>query len=176
MTKTKTAKSTTSKKTRSKIRKSPYKDLKDMLSWRNHDPGTKFIEAMCEDYLEWAQKPDSTDLLDFRHSYGIPSRTFADQMKKYDKLRDTHEFVREILGSRRQKMAMYKKYECDPKTIHRTLHIYHPDWRQAVQEENDFRASMSAQEKNQAPTKLTVVMKNFDDSISDESPAKKNED
>jgi hypothetical protein len=165
--KVKTPKPTISKKTRSKSRQSPYKDLKDMLSWRKHDPGPKFIEAMCQDYLEWSQRLDSTDLLDFRHSYGIPSKTFDDQMKKYEKLKDTHEFVREVVGSRRQKMAMYKKYECDPKTIHRTLHIYHPSWRQAVREENEFRASMSEKEKNQNPTKLTVVMKNYDDSISE---------
>lgn len=167
MAKIKPPKANTPKKTRSKNHKSPYKDLKSMLSWRNYDPGTTFIEAMCEDYLDWAQKPDSTDLVDFRHSYGIPSKTFYDQMNKYEKLKDTHEFVKEIIGSRRQKMAMYKKYECDPKTIHRTLHLYHPSWKKAVQEENEFKASMSAQEKNQAPTNITVLMDKYEDKTRD---------
>lgn len=171
MAKVKTPKPTISKKTRSKNHKSPYKDLKEMLSWRKHDPGPKFIDAMCKDYLEWSQKPDSTDLLDFRHSYGIPSKTFDDQMKKYENLKDTHEFVREILGSRRQKMAMYKKYECDPKTIHRTLYIYHPDWKQAVQDENAFKASLSEKEKNQSPTNITVLMEKYGDNTRDADTA-----
>jgi hypothetical protein len=160
--KIKISKHSTLTKTKSKSRQSPYKDLKEMLSWRQRDPGPKFIAAMCEDYLEWSQKPDSTDLLDFRHEYGIPRRTFDDQMKKYEDLKDTHEFVKEIIGSRRQKMAMYKKYECDPKTLHQTLHFYHPDWRAAVDEERAFKASLSEKEKNQQPTKVTVVMQDFE--------------
>ena len=140
-----------------------YNEARDALSWRSCGLDKTFVERLCDELYEWGKRGTSISLLDFYHSWGMPKQTFHDYMNKHADIKFIHEIVKEMIGSRREKLAMFKKYECNEKTIHRTLHLYHPDWMQVNEEEKDFKLSLSKDEQNQKPTNFTVVMQSYED-------------
>lgn len=135
---------------------SPYEKLRQSISWRKCGLGPKYIKAIAQEYLEWGEKPTSIEPIEFRQQFGIPKRTFDKLKQDHEILREAHEYVKELIGMRRERLAMYKKYECDPKTIARTLHIYHPAWTKTLEDERNFRKSLSQQEEK--PTNITIEM------------------
>ena len=151
--------------TKNKIAKTrtEYNKARDVLSWRTCGLDKTFVERLCDELYEWGKRRTSINLLDFYHSWGMPKQTFHDYMNKHADIKFIHEIVKEMIGSRREKLAMFKKYECNEKTIHRTLHLYHPDWKQVNEEEKDFKLSLSKDEQNQKPTNFTVVMQSYED-------------
>ena len=148
-----------------------YSEAKNALSWRQYNPGKKFIEKLCEEIYEWAKLETSTDFLQFYFSWGIPSQTFHKYRKKNKDLDFIHGLVKEILGWRRQKLATHKKYECNFSVILQTLRMFHPDWAQVHEEDKDFKLSLSKDEQNQKPTNITVVMKSYEDEDRDANKA-----
>ena len=125
--------------------------------------GKAFLEKLIKDIKKWSYKGTSFSLKDFYHEWGIPSATFHEYKNRHPKLKEAFLLVKEIIGSRREKLAMFKKYECNEKTIHRTLHLYDPDWKQVNEEEKEFKLALSRDEENQKPTNFTVVMQSYED-------------
>jgi hypothetical protein len=146
---------------RTKVR-SGYDTAKDALAMRDIAFGPEFLNVVCEELLEWGKLDTSTDMLDFYHSYGMPSTTFHAYRNKYADLDHIHSMVKEMVGTRRQKLAVHKLFECDPSTIAKTLRLFHPDWRNAYQEEADLRKEMKAADDKTGPTHITVEMPRYE--------------
>lgn len=140
---------------------SPYNQIKTAMTWREKGFGESFIEAICDKYLEWAERTDAITPAEFRHQFGIPKQTFKQWKERYATLAAVDEIVREKIGCRREKLAIYKDNDCDPRTLHRTLHLYHPDWSEVVEHEEALRRELNAKEKEQKPTEITVVMPDY---------------
>ncbi len=103
-------------------------------TWREIDKGEKWVENLCQHQLEWRLKETSIDFIDFYTQYGLSHKTYHNYRKRYDMLKATHEITKEIIGARREKLALYRKYNCDPKTVHMTLRKYHPVWEEVYEE------------------------------------------
>lgn len=138
-----------------------YQTLQDILSMRDTGHGQKFINGLSEELLSWGKKETSTDMLDFHHSFGIPRSSFHVYLKKYPDLKYVYHLVLEMLGSRRQKLAMYKELGCDAKVILSTLRLYHPDWEQVTQEELSIKRELRQEEESKL-THVTVVMPKYE--------------
>ncbi len=133
--------------------------------------GKGFLEKLIKDIKKWSYKGSSFSLKDFYHEWGISSSTFHNYKDRHPELKEAFVLVKEIIGSRREKLAMFKKYECNEKTIHRTLHLYDPDWKKVSEEEEEFKLSLTKDEQNQKPTNITVVMKSYEDEDRDANKA-----
>lgn len=125
--------------------RSPYLNAKDVLGWRERDMGEKWIAKLCDEYLEFADDPKSEDWLDFIHWYGIPRTTFDEWKAKYPSLKEVDTLVKNILGSRKQKWATHREFNCDPKPLMNTLRYYHPDWRALADEEKELRTKIAGE-------------------------------
>lgn len=140
---------------------SPYQQLKERLSWREKGIGQHLIEEICDAYLDWVQLEDSIDPIDFRHKFGIPKTTWRELKKKYDMLELVDEMVHEKVGTRRQKLAMYKKYECNPQVIMETIGMYHPTFKEYEELRHQRQKEIKLAEAEDKPTHVTVVMEDY---------------
>jgi len=105
-----------------------------------------------QEYAEWASLEDSIDYLDFLHGIGVPYNTFIDWYQRNVDLKELHIHVKQIIGSRRQKMAFFaKEHGADAGTIRTTLRNYHPDWREIHDEDQKDR-------EKEAAGNVTVVL------------------
>jgi len=154
----KTTQHSKSNKSYSKTR--PFaKNINDLLTWREYNPGEKFALEVAQNLYEWAQEEDSLDLLDFYHSFGIPRVTWLDWRKKYPKAAYIHQQVKEIIGARRQRLAMYKKNGVNEAVVTKTLHLFHPDWEEAYNQEKEFKRELklAANDEEKNPVQVVVV-------------------
>lgn len=135
------------------ISRANYNDIKQRLAWRTYNPSEKFVDALAQDLYDWAQLEESLDFLDFYHKVGIPRSTCQDWVKRYHNLKAVHEEVKEIIGARRQRLAIFKKYETNPNVLMMTLRKYHPDWQEAFEEE-------AALKREQGENALLELLKN----------------
>lgn len=131
---------------------SKYDQLKRSLSWREKGPSEDFIEGLCEEYIEWSTKPDSLDPVVFRHEFGIPKQTWYNLGKKFELFDLVNKHVYEVIGIRLLDAVM--KGKLDQKTVHRTLHKYHPIWSEVVEEEKEFRKELTAKKVDDITTAL----------------------
>jgi len=151
---------------------SPYDRMKMALSWRSRSLNEAQYEELCSAYYEWALKPTSTSITAFCNEWGMVRKTFYDLVRKNKELAYMHGVVKEILGDRLQKLAMYKQNECNEKTIHRTLHLYNPDWKDVYDAEVELKKQLSKDEAKSKPTNITVVMDKIEPECADEDKAK----
>lgn len=152
-------------------KQSSYEKVRLALSWRKRTLNKDQIMELCSDMYEWALQPTSVSIADFYNAWGIPRATFYELLKKSEELTYVHGLVKEIIGSRLHKLAMYKDNECNEKTIHRTLHCYHPDWKEVFDAEVALKRELSKDEVKKKPTHITVVMDDFGSKHSDKDKA-----
>lgn len=123
--------------------------IREKLSWNQHALTDNLFETAAEELYAWGEKPDSTDIYEFYDYLWVPRTTFIGWMERSPLLKQAFEDVKIKIGVRCRKLAMFKSNECNEKTIHRTLHLYHPDWKQAAQEETDLRVKLNESESKE---------------------------
>ena len=121
----------------------PFKTARDMLSWNTVNYSEKLINKICEDVLEWSRRDDAEDMLSFFRIYGIPRQKYYFLKKRNDNLSQVHEIVLDNIGERLQKKARYKDFNWDNKAVIPVLKIYHPDWRQVWEEDQEAQAKLN---------------------------------
>lgn len=120
-------------------------DYRSILSWRERGLTKESKEVLMQEYAEWADNDDSIDYLDFLHGIGVPFNTFCDWYQRNKDLKELHIFVKERIGARRQKLAFFaKKSGVETGAIQKTLRQFHPDWREAYDEEVKNKEKESA--------------------------------
>ena len=164
VTKTKIAKHSIPTKCLSKLG-TRYTAVKSMMGWRDYDPGEKWAESIAQYILDFAYQDTSMSFVEFFIWFGIPERSYYNLRTKYEIILEAHDMAKLIFGARREKKGLDRTL--DPGMIQRTLFLYHPDWREAIDEERAFKTSLSAKEKNQAPTKVTVIMQDYGNTTKD---------
>lgn len=88
---------------------------------------------------------------------GIPERTYYDWVSKYDFFRDAHNQAIRLIGRRREKNGLQRKF--DAGLVNATMPMYDKVWREAA----EFRASLQNKDKSESQGTITVVMSSFDD-------------
>ena len=147
-----------SKRSKSKPKcKNRYYEMKDLISWRQYDPGKEWGSAVGQVLLDFVvEDKEAISFLDFYEWYGIPASTYKRLIKKYKDLRAAHDFVKLIFANRREKGALGRKYE--PKAIMYTLHKFHPVWKEVMDDATALRRELAPKDTKVRPTHLTVVM------------------
>lgn len=134
-----------------------YQSAKDVLSWRTTELGPVFLDRLCDELYVWGKHETSIDMHEFYHSWGMSRSMFDSYKLKHDQLKYVYELVKEMVGVRRQKLAMYKKFECDPGTIAKTLRQFHPDWRIVFEEDLAARKEIKAIEDNNMSGTIKII-------------------
>lgn len=143
----------TSATSKSRVR---YHELKNLLSWRQYDPGEDWAYKIGQDLLNYAAQEKSISFLGFYIWYGIPPNSYDRLRKKYKKLRTAHEMAKLMFADRRERLALERVHESRVAMF--TLHKFHPLWKEVVQESVDLRKELAPKDTNDRPTELTVVM------------------
>jgi len=111
-------------------------DYRSILSWREKGLNKQSKEALMQEYAEWADHDEAIDYLDFLSDIGVPFNTFCDWYQRNADLKELHIYVKQRIGARRQNLAFFaKKHGADSGAIRSTLRNFHPDWREAHDED-----------------------------------------
>lgn len=87
----------------------------------------KIINNYCSEYPTWIKNtPDCTDYEDFLEEKGIPRQTWNNWCNKYPQLKRVHQDVLILIGKRREKGLMRRRYV--EGTTARSLRMYLPEW------------------------------------------------
>lgn len=119
------------------IQNEAYMQFPEKQDWRN-----RLIYTM----YEWASKDDSLEITDFAIEMKMRRMTLYDWANKYPDIKAALDEVRLMLGSRRRKGALTRKYDKDMAL--RDMHCYDPEWL-AI---NKYHSDMKKEEEKQAHT------------------------
>ena len=116
-----------------------------------------------QDLLEYCKHHDSLRIPPFHFSLGMGPITWERLVKEYPELQEALVEAKDILGDRRLKLGLEKKYEANLVTF--VQHQYHPDWK-AAEEYHDARKTQIAlaSEGNPGNTEIHVHMDQIPDS------------
>jgi hypothetical protein len=109
----------------------------------------RFMLAM----LRWAEQEDSLEITDFAIEMRIRRQTIYEWAEKYQDLKETFEFVKLMLGSRKRKGALLRKYDKD--VAFKDMHKYDPEWLEI----NQYHAKLKDQE--QGNEKKVVILESM---------------
>jgi hypothetical protein len=96
--------------------------------------------------LEWASKEDSLEITDFAIAMKMRRRTLYKWAEEYEDIKDALDNARLIIGSRRRKGALTRKFDKD--VAFKDMHKYDPEWIEI----NKYHSEMRKDEDKQAHT------------------------
>lgn len=106
-------------------------------AWRK-----RFVHTM----LQWAEKEDSLELVDFALEMCMRREVIYDWASKWPEVKEGLDLTRLIIGSRRRKGALTRKY--DKEMALRDMHCYDPEWLEI----NKYHSDMKKEEEKQPTT------------------------
>jgi|SRR5277367_2513275 len=125
----------------SPTKRSPYAEASKVLGYFQ-DIGDR--QNWIMEKLElWSLKDTSINFFDFLDEFGVPESTYYDMLAREADLKELHSRAKQRIGSRREKMAIYKYNECNERTLHYTLRVYHEDWKKVYEEDRDNRKELA---------------------------------
>lgn len=116
-------------------------------SWNENKTSDRCIEELCVKITEHFKDKSNIQFVKFINSLGISYNIFLAWTKKHPNLAEVYQLTMEQIGEEREKLAMFKQYNTDPKTIHFTLQHYNPIWKKSIEEERDFRLQVEKNNK-----------------------------
>lgn len=96
--------------------------------------------------LEWASKDDSVEITDFAIEMKMRRSTIYEWAAKYPDIKETLDHARLVIGSRRRKGALTRKYDKD--VVFKDMHKYDPEWLDI----NKYHSDMKKDEDKQSHT------------------------
>ena len=113
---------------------------------------------MAEELFEWSQKDNALSLGQFCLERGMTTGVLRKLCKAHEDLEYVYELTKQAIGVRREEMAISKNG--DGTVLIKTMHLYHPEWAEMVEQERQFKRELRREEKLQ-PTQITVVMEDY---------------
>jgi len=96
--------------------------------------------------LEWASKDDSLEITDFAIEMKMRRTTLYRWAQEHEDLKEALDFARLMIGSRRRKGALTKRFDKD--VVFRDMHKYDPEWLEI----NKYHSDMKKEEEKQSHT------------------------
>ena len=96
--------------------------------------------------LEWASKEDSLEITDFALEMKMRRATIYDWASRYPDLKDALDFARLMIGSRRRKGALTRKFDKD--VVFKDMNKYDPEWLEI----NKYHSDIKKEEDKQSHT------------------------
>ena len=113
--------------------RSPYSEARDKLGYFQEEGDREnWISQKLE---EWSARETSINFFDFLDEYGVPESTYYEIVNREPGMFERHNRAKQRIGSRREKMAIYKYKECNEKSLHYTLRVYNEDWKKVYDED-----------------------------------------
>jgi len=131
------------------------KPLSKPMSWNDYLNNRAYMQFPEKDdwrkrftctMLEWASQEDSLEITDFAIEMKMHRQTLYSWADKYPDIKEALDITRLILGSRRRKGALTRKYDKDMAL--RDMHCYDPEWL-AI---NKYHSDMKVEQEKQAHT------------------------
>lgn len=113
-----------------------------MMFPEKHDWRKRFIYTL----LDWASKEDSLEIVDFAIEMKMHRRTLYKWAEQYPEIKDALDHARLMIGSRRRKGALTRKFDKD--VAFKDMHCYDPEWL-AI---NKYHSEMKKDEDKQSHT------------------------
>jgi len=114
-----------------------FMEFPEKRDWR-----LRFIYTL----LEWASKDDSVEITDFALEMKMRRSTVYDWANRYPDVKEALDQARLMIGSRRRKGALTKKYDKD--VVFKDMHKYDPEWLEI----NKYHSDMKVEQEKQAHT------------------------
>ena len=110
-----------------------------------------YRKRMMLTLLEWASQESSIEIEDFAFEMKLRTATLWDWAQKYPEFKDAYDYAKRMIGARRRKGALTKKFDKD--VVHRDEHIYNPD----RHEVNVYHNNLKKDIQNDNTTKVIVL-------------------
>jgi len=140
----KKSKSTTRKTRRSKKLTQIYPEF---CTARDTPYPPILFKRLADDYIKWAQEPDSLILSDFALSKGMSKDYFKQLCAKNEIVRKAHQIAKEFVANRRERMVMLGKLREKP--VMHTLYQYNDEWDEADKRWAELRKSEDSKNETQ---------------------------
>ena len=101
--------------------------------------------------LKWAEEETSIEIEDFAFEMKMRDSTLWDWSKKYPDFGDAYDYAKRMIGARRRKGALLRKFDKD--VVHRDEHVYNPN----RHEINVYHNNMKKDIQNDNTTKVIVL-------------------
>ena len=154
------------KKTNTTIKTSPqpikrsYMEAREAFNYRMQSNNSGLEERIADDFLEWAsentQTGRKTDMHEFFLLYGMPYTTWRSIYERNEYAKEANDAIRLMFGVRDKKLALDTDNKIDTGTIHRTLKLYHPDWKSVDDQDHDRKKELKLLEAKE-PERPTFV-------------------
>jgi hypothetical protein len=129
-----------------------FTEFYSMSTFTKQVASEKWSEEMARKLVAWADNEDSLTLGEFYAHIGILNSDFTDLAAKYPILGKALDYTRMLLGVRREKGMITRKY--DAGSVAHMMPYYDPAWREIVA----WRASLKQPEGNSNQPRLQYVV------------------
>ena len=135
----------------------PLTKKTDWLSFIENDailiePGKDmYRKRLAITMLNWAEQETSIEIDDFAIEMRMDIDIFSEWSKKYPDFKRSYDQVKKIIGARRRKGALLRKFDKD--VVHRDEHVYNP----TRHEVNVYHNNLKKDIQNDNTTKVIVL-------------------
>lgn len=134
------------------LSKATFTEFYSMSTFTKQVASEKWSEDMARKLVAWAEDEESLTLGEFYARIGILNSDFTDLAAKYPILGKALDYTRMLLGVRREKGMITRKY--DAGSVAHMMPYYDPAWREIVA----WRASLKQPEGNSNQPRLQYVV------------------
>lgn len=128
----------------------------DVFTFKEKPVSEIYLMKLAHEMVKWAREnEDALVLADFFNNKGIHRSDIQRWVGKHLFFKNAYEMTKSIIGSRREKGALLRKY--DSTIVMRTMSIYDPEWKELEL----WRAKLKEDQINNEPK--VIVIKEFSD-------------
>lgn len=112
------------------------------------------VEKLGKELKEWARtNEDAIRICEFFAEKGINLFTYQNWVKKDEEFRDNYYHAMRYIGRRREKLGIYRKYNCNEGMIRTTMHHFMDEFKNDI----EWHASLRNKEDDKGGTKYIVI-------------------
>ena len=130
-----------------------------LMYWNIEKPTDALLDEVADEYLKWADSPNAFKITDFTTELGVIYPTFKNWTERHEGLRLAHEYAKDKLGSYRERLSVFRDYNCNPGTLNFVMGHYCHVWRG----EKVFDSELRTQEKDSSHGDITIHMDSYED-------------
>lgn len=119
----------------------PLQSIQDAMGWKKVRVADEIIDHLCDFLLEWSLKEDSIYLVSGLKKFGMPRFKFYEWLPKSEKLRTTHEIVKDNIGENIFRLGMFRKIEAS--MAQRILPQFAHEFAVAMKDEKEFKKELA---------------------------------
>lgn len=121
-----------------------YEKYLRATSWREIPPSKAMVEMLTRDMMEHVANPSVNKLRPFFLKRFLREQLVVELAQRFPEFAAAYETAKQIIGERREDLAVYKEFNTNPQAILPTLRHYSPDWRKTQDEQEQHEEKVGA--------------------------------